>query len=144
MDDITAKAVQPTNSANKLSQDAPEPTTYLTALGDDTSFRGLPGCCAAEEEAVWGCEGSGAGALAGAEADVKDLDEVDADAGLAGFTAGGAPTAELALAEEGLTSESVRSTETSEPVRECRRRASVLSSCLPQESAIIRLNSCSI
>ena len=127
-----------------IPQNATKPTTHLAALGEDTSFTGLPGCCAAEDEAVWGCEGAGAGALAGAEADVKDLDEVDADTGLAVFTVGGAPAAELALAEEGLTSESVRSTETSEPVRECRRRASFLSSCLLQESAIIRLNSCSI
>lgn len=74
---------------------------------------------------------------------MKDLDEADADGGRS-LLVPGAPTAELALAEEGLISVSVLSTDISEPVRECWRLASFFSSCLPNESAIMRLNSCSI
>lgn len=75
---------------------------------------------------------------------MKDFDEAVADAGRSACVADAVPTAEVVLAEEGCTSESVRSTDMSEPVRECWRRASFFSSCLPNESAIMRLNSCSI
>ena len=86
------------------------------------------------EEAVCGRERTGAGALTGADADAKDLEEdvpdaaAVAEAGLPLTLAGAAPDTELVLEAEGFTSVSRLSTETSEPCLEC----------------IILMNSCSI